>query len=133
MQHFSTSPPLSRVVVTIGKDGTIDSTLDGQLFLAGPLGRDLVGHLIDCIAKQHGGPIRLEVREAGRVVELQELIGEGFIPGESVAIAVILGQRQAGADGRVYAALDGVPASHGIDDVILFGASSGTLVRGCAQ
>lgn len=130
MQHCPIPQPLPRVVVTIGEDGTITATVDGQMFLAGPIGRDLVGHLIGCSAEQHGREIRQEVYEANRAVELLELVGEGFIPGENVAIAVVLRKNRAASDGRAHALVDRLAAPRGISDVILFGATSGTLVRG---
>ena len=130
MQHHPLPKHLPCVVVTIGEDGNITATVDGRMFLAGPIGRDLVGHLIDCIAEQHGGDIHLEVREANRDVELLELVGEGFIPGEDVAIAVVLRESRADRDGRAYAVVDRLAAPRGITDMILFGATSGTLVRG---
>ena len=130
MQHCPLPRPLPCVVTTIGEDGTITATVDGKMFLAGPIGRDLVGHLIGCIAEQHGREIHSEVREADRDVELLELVGEGFIPGENVAIAVVLREGRADRDGRAYAVVDRLAAPRGNADVILFGATSGTLVRG---
>lgn len=130
MQRCPIQKPLPRVVVTVGEDGAITATVDGKMFLAGPIGRDLVGHLIGCIAEQHGREIRLEVRESDRDVELLELVGEGFIPGENVAIAVVLRESRAASDGRAHAVVDRLAAPRGITDVILFGATSGTLVRG---
>ena len=130
MQHCPLPKSLPRVVVTIEGDGAITATVDGQMFLAGPIGRDLVGHLIDCIAEQHGGDIHREIREADLDVELLELVGEGFIPGENVAIAVVLRESRAASDGRTHAAVDRLAAPRGITDVILFGTTSGTLVRG---
>ena len=130
MQHHPLPKPLPRVVITIGEDGTITATADGKMFLAGPIGRDLVGHLIDCIAEQHGREIHLEIREADRDVELPEQAGEGFIPGENVAIAVVLRESRADRDGRAYAVVDRLAAPRGTTDVILLGATSGTLVRG---
>lgn len=130
MQHCPVPKPLPRVVVTIGEDGTITATVDGKIFLAGPIGRDLAGHLIGCIAEQHGREIHREVREADRDIELLELAGEGFIPGENVAIAVVLRESRAASDGRAHAVVERLAAPRGITDVILFGATSGTLVRG---
>ena len=130
MQHCPLPKSVPRVVVTIGEDGTITATVDGKMSLAGPISRDLVGHLIDYIAEHHGGPICLEVREANRGVELLGLVGEGFIPGENVAIAVVLREGRADRDGRAHAVVDRLAAPRGITDVILFGATSGTLVRG---
>jgi hypothetical protein len=112
----------------MGDNGTMTATVDGRMFLSGPIGRDLVGHLIDSIADQHGGRIDLEVREAGRTIQLRELVGDGFIPGEAVAIAVVLREGRAASDGRAYAVIDPLTAPQGMSDVLLFGTTSGTLV-----
>ena len=130
MQHCPLLNRLPRVVVTIGEDGTITATADGKMFLAGPIGRDLVGHLIGCIAEQHDWESHREIREADLDVELLELVGEGFIPGENVAIAVVLREGRADRDGRAHAVVDRLAAPRGTTDVILFGTTSGTLVRG---
>jgi len=130
MEHVPLANPLPRVLVKIGKDGTIIATVDDRMFLSGPIGRDLVGHLIDSIAEQHGGAIDLQVREAGRTVELQEVVGEGFLPGERVAIAVTLRESRAASNGRVYVVVDRPAAPNGMTDVILFGMTSGTLLHG---
>ena len=130
MQRCPVPKLLPRVIVTIGEDGTITATVDGRMFLVGPIGRDLVGHLIGCIAEQHGWESHREIRETDRAVELLELVGEGFIPGENVAIAVVLRESRAASDGRGHAVVDRLAAPRGITDVILFGATSGTLVRG---
>jgi hypothetical protein len=104
------------------------------MFLSGPIGRDLVGHLVDYIAEQHGGAINLEVREAGRRVELREIVGEGFLAGEQVAITTVLRETRAGEDGNVYVMIDPRTARTGmVDDVVLFGITSGTLVHGGRQ
>jgi hypothetical protein len=58
------------------------------------------------------------------------LTGDGFIPGESVAIATIVREQQATANGRAEAVLDTALVPGGAIDIILFGATSGTLVRG---
>ena len=130
MQQFSGHRSFPRVVVTVEDDGTVASTLDGELFIAGPLGRELVGHLVDCIAEQHGGPIRLEIREGGRLMHMQDLMGDGFLPGEGVAIALVLGERRAATDGHLHAVLETIPRPYDAGDLILFGTRSGTLVRG---
>ena len=130
MQRCPVPKPLPRVIVTIGEDGNITATADGRMFLVGPIGRDLVGHLIGWIAEQHGWESHREIREADLDVELLELVGEGFIPGENVAIAVVLRESRAASDGRAHAVVDRLAAPRGITDVILFGTTSGTLVRG---
>jgi hypothetical protein len=131
MVHYPIPQPLPRVIVAIGENGTMIATVDGRMFLSGPIGRDLVGHLVDCIAGQHGGRIDLEVRDGYRTVHLQELVGEGFIPGETVAVAAVLRESRAAQDGRAYAVFDPLTAPPGVTDVILFGRVSGTVVSSC--
>ena len=130
MQRCPVPKPLPRVIVTIGEDGNITATADGRMFLVGPICRGLVGHLIGCIAEQHGWESHREIREIDLDVELLELVGEGFIPGENVAIAVVLRESRAASDGRGHAVVDRLAAPRGITDMILFGTTSGTLVRG---
>ena len=130
MQRCPVPKPLPRVIVTIGEDGNITATADGRMFLVGPIGPDLVRHLIGCIAEQHGWENHREIREVDLDVELLELVGEGFIPGENVAIAVVLRESRAASDGRGHAVVDRLAAPRGITDVILFGTTSGTFVRG---
>lgn len=134
VQQLLPANPLPRVLVEIEPGGTIIATVDGRMFLSGPIGQDLVGHLVDCIVEQHGGAIDLEVREAGRRVELREIVGEGFLPGEQVAIALVLRDTRAGEDGNVYVMVDPRRApTRMVDDVILFGITSGTLAHGGRQ
>ncbi len=153
---------LAQVVITIGDDRTITATVDGEIFLAGPIDQALIGHVIAAIAEQHGGSVHVEIREpAGTnhtdiitpprptppddnahthapldtpaikpAPELLELTGEGFIPGEDVAIAVILRHSSARADSRARGVVDRRETPGGITDVILFGTISGTLIRG---
>jgi hypothetical protein len=130
VQQFWAYQPVPHVVLTIGEDGSVDSTVDGELFLAGPLGRSLVGDLVGCVAEQHGGPICIEVRYGDSAIDVQEMIGEGFLPGENVAIAVIVGERRAAPDGHLDVVLERILSLPERTDVILFGTSSGTLVRG---
>jgi hypothetical protein len=161
MDEDTNPESLPQVVVTIGDDGTITATVDGEMFLAGPIDRDLIGHVTASIAEQHGGPVHVEIREldgASRTdivtpprlvpparihpqsrpdtptmkppLELLEVTGGGFIPGEDVAVAVILRQSSARGDGRARGVVDRSEVPDGITDVVLFGVTSGTLIRG---
>lgn len=59
---------------------------------------------------------------------LREVTGSGFVPGEDVAVCIILRSASSDADGRARALVDEreiPPASEG---VVLFGYISGTLV-----
>jgi hypothetical protein len=59
-----------------------------------------------------------------------ELTGGGFLPGENVAIAAVIRETRAEADGRAHAVVEQMMAARGVTEVILFGTTSGTLVRG---
>ena len=59
-----------------------------------------------------------------------ELTGGGFLPGENVAIAAVIRETRATADGRAHAVVEQMMAARGVTEVILFGTTSGTLVRG---
>jgi hypothetical protein len=56
--------------------------------------------------------------------------GDGFVPGEDVALAVILRLSSAGPSGSARALVTGEEAPGGPGDVLLFGLTSGTVHRG---
>ncbi|MEK0278412.1 hypothetical protein [Bifidobacterium mongoliense] len=57
---------------------------------------------------------------------LAEVLAEGFIPGEDIAIARVTGHIDAGKDGTARALID--PAEYpGVSEVVLVGRVSGTL------
>ena len=74
-----------------------------------------------------GHPVTGTAEPATQTVELT---GGGFLPGENVAIAAVIRETRAAADGRAHAVLEQMIAARGVTEVILFGTSSGTLVRG---
>lgn len=122
-----------------------------------PLRREAFGALMDHLTGRVAGPVRIEVHEAdgstftdiitpprrrprpvtaGReaaapvaaVPSLVELSGEGYVPGEDVAVAVIVAHTDAACIGRARALLE----SHllGLSptgEAILFGRISGTV------
>ncbi|MDR5701783.1 hypothetical protein [Agromyces aerolatus] len=123
--------------------------------------REDFARLLDQLTERHRSPVRVEVREADgtvftdiitpgkphrtepgpepeaavsvpRVVpELVALRGEGFVPGEDVAIAVIVAHGDAAPDGTMRGLItaDQLAASP-TREVILFGRISGTLTIG---
>ncbi|WP_228389099.1 hypothetical protein [Cumulibacter manganitolerans] len=71
-------------------------------------------------------PQKKEKRKPGRPV-LVEVTGDGFVPGEDVAVAVIVSHTDATGDGTARALLD--PAQTTISGgVVLVGRISGTIV-----
>ncbi|MCT1615393.1 hypothetical protein [Kocuria marina] len=73
-------------------------------------------------------PQKKEKRTPGRPV-LVEVTGDGFVPGEDVAVAVIVSHTDATGDGTARALLD--PArfvGSGADEVVLVGRISGSIV-----
>ena len=111
-----------------------------------PIGRDELGAVLAVIAEQIGGPVRVEVREPDRSryadilqprpLEPREapepsepaLTGAGFLPDETVLVAVVVTTTQAQPDGTAsLSALPPMARSGG--EVILFGGASGRVVQ----
>lgn len=118
----------------------------------GPIGRHELGVVLAGIAEQIGGPVRVEIREpdGSRYADILQprtpapdpdseherdepdkaplLWGEGFLPGETVLVAVVAATVQARPDGSAsLTALPGPVRSGG--EVILFGGASGRVVQ----
>ncbi|RCS79202.1 hypothetical protein CIK67_17895 [Brachybacterium alimentarium] len=73
-------------------------------------------------------PQKKEKRKPGRPV-LVEVSGDGFVPGEDVAVAVIVSHTDAAGDGTARALLDPARfAGSGAGEVVLVGRISGTIV-----
>ncbi|MBW1640183.1 hypothetical protein G3H63_14030 [Microbacterium resistens] len=131
---------------------------------APPWQREDFARVLDQLTEQRRSPVRVEVREAdgstftdiitptrrrrtepepdpapeppaGRTTpELVALHGEGFVPGEDVAIAVVIAHGDAASDGTVRGLVtaDQLAASP-TREVILLGRVSGTLTIGHPQ
>lgn len=131
---------------------------------APPWRRQNFAAVLDQLTEQHRSPVRVEVREAdgstftdiitptrrrrpepdpepapeppaGRTTpELVALHGEGFVPGEDVAVAVVITHGDAAPDGTVRGLVttDQLAASP-TREVILLGRVSGTLTIGHPQ
>lgn len=154
---------LPHVVMTIAADGTMTVTVDGVVHepeaFAPPWRRDDFAQVLDQLTEQHRTPVRVEVREVdgsvftdiitpgkprptpapepvAPVAVARELVvhGEGFVPGEDVAIAVVIGRSDASPDGTARALLssDQLAASP-TREVILLGRVSGVLTIGHPQ
>lgn len=60
---------------------------------------------------------------------LVEFYGQGFVPGEDVAIAVIVSRTSAAGTGFARALMERGQLPGPVTDVLLFGEISGTIVR----
>lgn len=134
------------VVENIGHHDTIDSP-------DGPVGRSEMGAVLAGIAEQIGGPVRVEVREpdGSRYADILQphtpapkpdtehernepdagprLRGEGFLPGETVLIAVIATTTRADEHGAA-SLTDAPKPPRQTGEVVLLGSASGTIIRG---
>ena len=151
---------LSHAVFTVHEDGTMIVTVDGiphepEAF-APPWRRESFPAIIDALTDRRHAPIRVEVHEAdgavftdiitpGRrrrptaepepvpaaVPALVVLQGEGFVPGEDVAVAVVVAHSDAAPDGTARGVLAReLLAASATREVILLGRISGTLIVG---
>lgn len=149
---------LPHVVMTVTEDGTMTVTVDGTPHepepFAPPWRRDSFAHILDHLTGQRRCPVRVEVREADGTVftdiitpttrrrpeqapapaappTLVVLHGEGFVPGEDVAVAVVIAHGDAAGDGTMRGLLtpEQVAASP-TREVILLGRVSGALTIG---
>jgi hypothetical protein len=139
---------------------TIDGAPHEPEPFAPPWRREDFARVLDQLTDQRRSPVRVEVREADGTVftdiitpsrrrrtqpepeptserptrqtpELVTLHGEGFVPGEDVAIAVIVAHGDAAPDGAVRGLLtaDQLAASP-TREIILLGRVSGTMTIG---
>jgi hypothetical protein len=151
---------LPEVVAVVGDTGEVriavenidPGSIDPPI---GPVDRRGLGAVLASIAEQVGGPVRVEVRETdgSRYADILQphtpependdepaqataedgptLRGGGFLPGESVLVAVVATSIAADADGTVRL-LVSPRAPRRVDELILFGTGSGTIARGTA-
>ena len=149
---------LPHVVVDITIEGQMTVTVDGAPHqpepFAPPWRREDFARILDQLTEQYHSPVRVEVREADgatftdiitpgkpRRPEPEKLDppvtgpltlhGAGFVPGEDVAVAVVIAHADAASDGTARGLLtrDQLAASP-TREVILLGRVSGTLTIG---
>ncbi len=151
---------LPHAVFTVHEDGTMTVTVDGTPHepeaFAPRRRRESFPAIIDALTDRRRTPIRVEVHETdgavftdiitpGRrrrppvepepdpapVPGLVVLHGEGFVPGEDVAVAVIVAHSDAAPDGTARGLLAReLLAASATREVILLGRISGTLIVG---
>jgi hypothetical protein len=142
---------LPLVEVEVDVQGSLTVTLDREPYSAdGSLTRDDLKKVLDGIAADLGTAVRVEVREADKstftdivtpdgpkvrmvqpvreaITSVGDIAGEGFLPNEEVAVAVVVAHQLANTDGiarlRLPPAL--LEAHPGL--VVLMGRRSGTV------
>lgn len=152
---------LPNAVFTVHEDDTMTVTVDGTPFepepFAPPWQRDSFAHHLDQLTDQRRVPIRVEVREvdgsvftdiitparhrvappepatagAEPALRLVALHGDGFVPGEDIAVAVIVAHSEAGPDGAARGLLTPGQLAHSpTAEVALIGRVSGAVTIG---
>lgn len=153
-------PDLPQVTVSVFAQGTMSVSVDGTAYgpppFAPPWRREDFAHVLDHVLERHRCPMRIEVREADgsvftdiitpgrrRPAEPEppttasepegflSLHGESFVPGEDVAIAVVVAHGEAAPDGTARALLtaEQLAGSSG-GEVVLLGRVSGQFAIG---
>lgn len=136
------------VEVEVDDTGTIDVRLDREPYLASEtLQREDLSSVLDAITAELGMPARVEIREPDGSTftdivtppslpesELEVTApcrlgpsGSGFIPGEKIAVAVVVAHQVAAEDGTTQLRLPAALIA-GWPGVVLLGRSSGTLI-----
>lgn len=150
------------VVLDVREDGAVAVTIDGKQLapepFAPPWRRSSFGQIIDRATNDRTTAVRVEVREADGT-SFTDIIaprrrratqpkpeaenpaplpvfltveGDGFVPGEDVAVAAITGHTDAAGTGAARALIDAAQLSAdtsvGVVEVLLLGRVSGTVV-----
>lgn len=149
------------IVLDVHEDGTVTVTVDGKPLdpdpVAGPWRRSSFGQIIDHATNDRTIPARVEVRESdgttftdiiaprrrrpslphpapeqAALPVFHTVTGDGFVPGEDVAVAVVTGHTDAAGTGTARALIDpahlGPDTSGGVVEVLLVGRISGTTI-----
>ena len=139
------------VEVDVGKDGFLTVTLDRAPYSAdGSLTRDDLKRVLDDIAGDLGTAVRVEVREEDKstftdivtperpklrmvkpgeaTTSIGEVAGDGFLPSEEVAVAVVVAHQVASADGTARLRLPPALLEAHPGLVVFMGKRSGTVL-----
>lgn len=147
----ATVPPvLPQIIAEVVSDEYVVLTVNGKRLPATPTRRDELGQAIAELVARFGSPARVEVRELDGSVYadiltpdvgspavldevptltrpvLVEFTVEGFVPGEDVAIALVLRHTSAAGNGIARALLDRAEQAAVTGEVVLLGRISGT-------
>ena len=146
-------PVLPQILLEAVNADTLIVTVNGNKLAATPIRRDAIAQTVTELVARLGSPARVEVRELDGSIHadlltppaprspfappepaqhpvvlpsLLEFTADGFVPGEDVALALIVRHASADHTGTVRALLDRgeIPAVTG--EVVLFGRISGT-------
>ncbi|CAN7387964.1 hypothetical protein LJR044_002371 [Microbacterium foliorum] len=141
---------LPLIIAEVISEEHIVLTVNGQRIPAAPTTRDELGRAIGELVTRLHSPTRVEVHELDGSVwadiitpvavpgdapippaapgpVLVEFTSEGFVPGEDVAIALVLRHTSAGGNGTARALVDRAEKATVTGEVILLGRISGTL------
>ena len=140
------------VEVDVDKKGYLTVMLDREPYSAdGSLTRDDLKRVLDDIAADLGPAVRVEVREADKstftdiatperpklqmvkpmreaTTSIGEVAGEGFLPNEEVAVAVVVAHQVASTDGTIRLRLPPALLEAHPGLVVFMGKRSGTVM-----
>lgn len=145
---------LPLIVIESLPSGLLVATVNGDRLAGTPFQREVLGATITELVRLLGVPTRVEVHQPDGTVhadiirpepprsvfapppeplrappplpQLRAFDAFGFVPGEDVALAVILTHSSAGPDGRARALLDPNASLDAVAEVVLIGRISGT-------
>lgn len=143
-------PVLPQIIAEVVSEEHVVLTVNGKRVPATPTRRDELGQAIAELVARFASPTRVEVRELhGSVYAdiltpnpdepaaledaptparplLVEFTADGFVPGEDVAIALVLRHTSAAGNGTARALLDRAEHATVTGEVVLLGRISGT-------
>lgn len=147
---------LPQILLEAVNADTLVVTVNGNRLAATPIHRDEISKTVTELVARLGSPTRVEVRELDgsvhadiltppasetrsafappeddapapvAVPNLAEVAADGFVPGEDVAVALILRHSSAGSTGTARALVDRGETARVTGEVILLGRISGT-------
>lgn len=146
----SVPPVLPQIIAEVVSAEHVVLTVNGKRLPSTPTRRDGLGPAIAELIARFASPTRVEVRELDGSVyadiltpsptnsaapdeplmqarpELVEFTADGFVPGEDVAIALVLRHTSAAGNGTARALLDRAEQATVTGELILLGRVSGT-------
>lgn len=154
MQAVVVPPVLPQILLEAVSADTLIVTVNGNKLAATPIRRDAIAQTVTELVARLGSPTRVEVREMDGSVQadiltppaprspfappehaesqvsvpnLIEFTAEGFIPGEDVALALIVRHASADHTGAARTILDRGEIPQLAGEVLLLGRISGTV------